>query len=140
LEDYKFFKRLLPALVLELRQAGFMKAEEGKRKSVDNTGADAVNIAMHVGNVGLTDSQPEATPNDPSGGGNHIAPANSNGEKKQEITDFSKTANTKSTHFHEPETTKDCQTKPDFTTSSLHGLGNTPQHSIPTPQILPESG
>lgn len=89
-EELKFFMRQLPALVLGLQRAGLMKVNEGKRKSVENTRIDVVNTAMHVSNVGLTNSRLEATPNDPSSGGNHIAPISSDREEKREVTDISK--------------------------------------------------
>jgi hypothetical protein len=139
-EDFKLFMRQLPQLVLGLQQAGIMKADAGKRKSVENNATDVVKIAEHGGSVGFIANKPEITPNDPFEGRNHIAPANYNEEEEREIADISRTASRKSTHFDGPDLTVDHLTKPEPTTSAIHSLGNTPRHPNLTPQILSESG
>lgn len=107
-----------------------MKDHEEKAKSVKDAGTGIVH-------VGLADSHPGAKPNDPPGDGNHIAIINANTENGGED---STSAIQKSAHFNKPEITEDHQSKADLTTSPLHELGAVPQHSIPTPEILPESG
>jgi hypothetical protein len=77
--------RQLPGLVLGLQQAGLIKVDEGKRKPVESTGTDSVNMKMYVGNVTIADSSSELTSNDPSCSGNHILPAGLDKEEKREV-------------------------------------------------------
>jgi len=82
-EDFKPFMRQLPALVLGLRQAGLLKVDGGKRKPVEKTENEAVDIVMHVGDVALANSSPGVTSNGPPSGNDNLPSTMNNEEKLQ---------------------------------------------------------